>query len=87
MNTQTVFQAGNSIVVAIPKHLARDFKLGVGHQVLVDASSDGEAIMVKPVRKTDKTTKKSRASDVEFQNWLSMVLEEDKKLLDELSRR
>ncbi len=87
MNTQTIFQAGNSIVVAIPKHIARDFKLGVGHQVLVDASSDGEAILIKPVRKTDKDIKRSRASDVEFQNWLTMVLEEDKELLDELSRR
>ena len=87
MNTQTVFQAGNSIVVAIPKHIARDFKLDAGHKVVVDKSSDGEAIVVKPVRKTDIASKKRSASDTEFQNWLNMVLEEDKGLLDELSRR
>ena len=87
MNTQTIFQAGNSIVVAIPKHIARDFKLEVGHQVVVDPSADGETIVVKPVKKTDKTAKGNRASDVEFQKWLNEFMEENGEILDELATR
>jgi len=87
MNTQTIFQAGNSIVVAIPKHIARDFKLDAGHQVVVDKSADGEAIVVKPVKKTGKTATQNRAADKEFQKWLNEFMEENGEILDELATR
>lgn len=87
MQTQTIFQAGNSFVVAIPQHIARDMGLKVGQKVIVDRSVDGEKIEVKPTQKKVKNIKQSRASDAEFQAWLNMVLEEDKELLDELAHR
>lgn len=87
MNTQTVFQAGNSIVVAIPQHIARDFKIKAGHQVTVGISADGDAIQFTPVRKTDHVKKLNRAADKEFQKWLTEFMNENGEILDELATR
>lgn len=77
---QTIFQAGNSDVVALPKELG--FKRG--EKVVVEKGSDNGVVTIKKV-----SLKKSKGtvSDVEFKKWLADVLEEDAEILDELANR
>lgn len=77
---QTIFQAGNSDVVALPKELG--FKRG--EKVVVEKDSDNGVVTIKKV-----SLKKSKGtvSDVEFKKWLADVLEEDAEILDELANR
>lgn len=82
---QTVFQAGNSSVVAIPRQLLQEMGLSVGQKVTVDKVDD-ETIVVKkatekPVRKTDPRTSR------EFQKWLRVFTKENAEILDELAER
>ena len=86
MQTQTVFQAGNSLVVAIPKHVAKDLNIRKGHKVFVDKSPEGDAIVIKHADKASAqkpTTHTSR----EFNQWLDQFIQEDGELLDELASR
>lgn len=81
MQTQVIFQAGNSSVVAIPK----SFGFKKGERVLVEKISDNEdAIAIKKV--SAKKANGSAASK-EFKKWLTNVLEEDAEILDELADR
>lgn len=84
MNTQTIFQAGNSNAVTIPTPLMKEIGLKRGNKVTVErlGDTDNLVIITKPQKKTPKT-----AVSVEFQKWLSTFLEEDKELLDDLARR
>lgn len=75
------------MVVAIPKHIARDMNIRVGHKVVVDRSPDGESVMIKRSQKTAYPKKGSRASQVEFQKWLSEFMPENGEILDELATR
>lgn len=85
MQIQTIFQAGNSDVVAIPKHLLEELNLKKGQKVTVEKASDDEAIMI---RKASKSTKSSRkVSHTEFNKWLDKVIKEDAEILDELAVR
>jgi len=85
MQTQTIFRAGNSDVVAIPKDLLRELKMASGQKVIVARLPGEEAIVIKKAVKKVKT-KKGRVSE-EFKNWLSKVLKEDREILDELALR
>lgn len=83
MNTQSIFQVGNSNVVAIPSHLMRELGLKKGQEVIVDRIPDSNAIVVTP-----KTTKKTGLlSDNEYKLWLKKFFDEDGALLDELASR
>ena len=84
MQTQTVFKAGNSYVVSIPKHLAKELNIKSGQKVSVEKTSDSNGIIIK--RETKKSSKESSA-DLEFKRWLKIALEEDKEILDELATR
>ena len=86
MNIQTVFRAGNSNVVAIPKNLTDELNIKSGQKVIVEKDSSKEAIII---RKHSKTTRKSAKSAVnaEFKKWLNEVLDEDAEILDELATR
>ncbi|OGG27048.1 hypothetical protein A2960_02790 [Candidatus Gottesmanbacteria bacterium RIFCSPLOWO2_01_FULL_39_12b] len=87
MQTQTIFQAGNSEVVAIPKYLAKELNLKKGQKVIVEKAPDGEAIVIKKVNKTRTKTKAKVSSSTEFKKWLSNVIKEDSEILDELAVR
>lgn len=82
MQTQTIFKAGNSNVVAIPKALLKDLGIKKGQKVYVDKTPDGTALVVKPAEKRAK-----KATTREFEKWINKVLEEDAKILDELAIR
>ncbi len=87
MQTQTIFQAGNSEVVAIPKHLLEELKLKKGQKVTVEKAPDGETIVIKKVNKNSTITKTKVSSNTEFKKWLSNVIKEDAEILDELAVR
>lgn len=84
MNTQSIFQVGNSNAVTIPIPLMKKIGLKRGHRVLVErlGNTDNLIIITKPEKKVAKN-----AVSAEFQKWLSTFLEEDKELLDDLARR
>ncbi len=77
MQVQTVFKAGNSNVVALPK----DLGFRVGDKITINKLNGGlfieEAVKQKPKKAIAK----------EFQKWLKDVLKEDKEILDELAIR
>ncbi len=81
MQTQIIFQAGNSDVVAIPKN----FGFKRGEKVLVEKTSDGEDIIT--IKKVSARKQNESASSTEFKKWLNNVLEEDAEILDELADR
>lgn len=85
MQTQTVFRAGNSNVVAIPKDLSRELKITPGQKVVVAKVPEEEAIIIKKITKIKKT--KESTIDREFKNWLEGALREDEEILDELAVR
>lgn len=85
MQTQTVFRAGNSNVVAIPKDLSRELKITPGQKVIVAKVPEEEAIVIKKVTKTKKT--KESTISREFKSWLKKTLKEDEEILDELAVR
>lgn len=87
MNTQTLFQAGNSTVVAIPKHLARELNLTIGKKVVLDKSPDGEGLIVKRVKKQINAKQKPDAARVEFDKWYNEFIKENGEILDELATR
>ena len=82
MQTQTVFKAGNSDVVAIPKSLGKDLGITSGRKVTVDR--EGERIVIE---RATKTKAKVSSTNKEFKKWLKEVLEEDAEILDELANR
>lgn len=79
MQVQTVFKAGNSEVVALPKELG--FKKG--DRVIVEKASENE-VLVKRV--TSRKTK-AAASKTEFDKWLKVFIDENGEILDELAER
>ena len=84
MYNQTVFEAGNSLVVTVPKEIVRKLNLKPGNRVVVKPSIEDNQFIVekpaaiKPARKT--------ASEKEFINWLDQTLKEDSEILDELAK-
>lgn len=76
MSIQTIFKAGNSQVVAIPKNMP--FK--TGQKVLVE-KADEETIIIK------KASSSPKKSDTEFKKWLDIFMEENGEILDELAER
>ena len=81
MQTQVIFQAGNSSVVAIPK----SFGFERGEKVFVEKNSDDENVIT--VKKIQAKRQNKSASGAEFKKWLNNVLEEDAEILDELENR
>ena len=87
MDTQKVFRAGNSNVVAIPKHIFDDLGLKTGQKVFVERTDD--VILIKKVKKIPKTITKNGKSKIsaEFQKWLDTFMKENGEILDELAVR
>lgn len=88
MQTQRVFQAGNSNVVAIPKSLMRDVGFKSGQKVMVEKTQSGDAIIIKKAIKA-KTAPRTFHPVVshEFKKWLDQFMEENGGILDELAVR
>lgn len=82
MTTQTIFQAGNSNVVAIPAQYLADMNLATGHKVIVD-KVDYDTIIIKKT----STKVSGKKSELEFQKWLSSFMAENAEILDELADR
>lgn len=83
MQTQTIFQAGNSSVVAIPKYLMEDLNLSVGSKVIVDKADDNSVI----IKKTSPAKAKKGHVDAAFKKWLNVFMKENGEILDELAER
>ena len=84
MYTQKIFQAGNSLVVTVPKEIVRQLNLKPGNRVVVGPLEGNRFHIEKPT--SAKPAKKS-ASEKEFKSWLAQTLEEDSEILDELAKR
>ena len=54
MQVQTVFKAGNSDVVAIPKSIGRSVGIKSGQKVVVEESPDGNSVVVRKITKISK---------------------------------
>jgi len=83
MYTQTVFAAGNSLVVTVPREIVRKLNLKPGNRVVVGPLEGNRFQIEKPI--PVKPAKKS-VSEKEFKNWLAQTLEEDSEILDELAK-
>jgi antitoxin component of MazEF toxin-antitoxin module len=83
MNTQSIFQVGNSNAITIPPHLMKELGLKKGQEVIVERLSETESFIVTPKNKHTK----SKLTEKEYQKWLANFLEEDADLLDELATR
>ncbi len=83
---QTMYQAGNSLVVSIPREIAKDLNLRKGHKVHVDKSPEGDAVVIKRAKKAFPQRPSTQASR-EFNRWLDQFIEEDGGILDELASR
>lgn len=86
MQTQQIFQAGNSSVVAIPKHLLKDLNFKNGQKVELDKTSDGNALIIRKAVKPAGRLKKSPVT-AEFRKWMDSFMKENKEILDELAVR
>jgi antitoxin component of MazEF toxin-antitoxin module len=71
MQTQTIFKAGNSEVVAIPKHILKEMKLGNGQKIIIEKVPNEEIIEIRrvPVKQYKASSTKS-----EFKKWLNSEL-------------
>jgi putative addiction module antidote len=83
MQTQTIFQVGNSNAVTIPQHLMKELNLKKGQDVIVDRLTDTDAIII--TSKSKSTTPK--LAENEYQKWLTSFFKEDGDLLNELATR
>ncbi len=84
MQIQTIFKAGNSGVVSIPKDLMEELGLEIGKKVVVGKNEEGTEIIIKKVVKT-KISATSSAVGSEFKKWLKEATKEDAEILDQLA--
>lgn len=85
MNTQTIFQAGNSHVISISPALLREWDYTHGQQVTMKL--DNDKLVIEKITPSKKTALSSSETTSEFKKWLSDVLKEDAEVLDELALR
>lgn len=86
MQTQTIFRAGNSQVVAIPRGLGKELGFKLGQKVVVGKAGNGEVMVVKKAESSSVKDKKTGVN-AEFKKWLRTAIEEDAEILDELAVR
>lgn len=81
MQIQTVFKAGNSHVVAIPKELNSKLNIKAGQKVVLEESGNGN-ILIRKV-----TAGKVISLEKNFKKWWQVFLKENAEILDELAVR
>jgi len=79
--TQTIFRAGNSNVVAIPKSISEDLGLQKGSKVRV--GQKGESIVISPVKKIDQ----SHGVNHKFMKMVDEFMNEHADVLEKLAKR
>ncbi|MEK7112847.1 MAG: AbrB/MazE/SpoVT family DNA-binding domain-containing protein [Patescibacteria group bacterium] len=82
MQIQTVFRAGNSDVVAVPKSLGKELGIKTGQKVIIDKEGDKVTIQKLSSRKPEQAS-----GDREFKRWWKEFLKENAGILDELAVR
>ena len=82
MQIQTIFKAGNSDVVSIPRDLTDEYGYNQGLMVQVVPTGYGDDLIIKKVKKINKSKSKITT---EFKSWLKSTLDEDGEILDELA--
>lgn len=80
MNTQTIFKAGNSDVVSLPKGVMDEVGFKRGSEVVVQSVPELGGVLIKNV-------KSKNIAKGEFETWLKKALSEDAGILDELEKR
>jgi antitoxin component of MazEF toxin-antitoxin module len=83
MQTQTIFRAGNSNVIAIPSYILDDSNFKAGHKITLD-KVDENTMVIKTI--TPSKQKKITA-DTAFKKWLDVFMKENGEILDELAER
>ena len=81
MQIQTVFKAGNSDVISIPKYLSEETGIKSGKKIVVSELNGG--LFIKEIKKEEK----KKGISKEFRKWLKDVLKEDEEILNELAVR
>ena len=81
MQIQTVFKAGNSSVVAIPKAIAKELGIKAGKKVAVTHSADSFTFSTR----VPKTSKHETVSDKEFVDLIKDVESRYGPALEELA--
>lgn len=83
MQTQTVFRAGNSEVVAIPPEVKKKTGVKIGSKITVGVATDGKTIVINQVG--------SKSGDSvlmpEFYSWLKEFNKKYGSALEELARK
>ena len=82
MQIQTVFRAGNSDVVVIPKSLGRELGIKNGQKVVIE--KEGDRVVIE---KLSKKTSRIDTQGKDFKRWWTEFLKENAKILDELAVR
>lgn len=80
MQLQTIFKAGNSHVVTIPKELIDELNLKVGEKVTVEKAPLGDGVVIKKPKNDNRF-----AADLNA--WFKIFIKENGKILDELAVR
>ncbi len=83
MQIQTVFKAGNSNVVAIPKDISKELGLNPGQKVTVE-KTEGDQLVIK---KVTRVKKEEKMVDEDFKKWWRAFLKDNAEILDELALR
>ena len=81
MQTQTIFKAGNSNVIAIPSYILEDSNFKAGNKITV-SKVDEDTMVIKT---TVPSKSKKIAADVAFKKWLEVFMKENGEILDELA--
>ena len=83
MYTQTVFEAGNSLVVTVPKEIVRKLNLRPGNRVVV-GPLEGNRFHIE--KSTSAKPAKKSVSEEAHQEWLKVFMEENSEILNELAK-
>ncbi|MEK7127833.1 MAG: hypothetical protein AAB838_03880 [Patescibacteria group bacterium] len=83
LQTLTIYQAGNSAAVTIPRRYLEELGLVVGQSVVMEKIPETEALLITPTRKNVVKT----GVTTEFRKWLANFLDEDAAILKGLADR
>lgn len=81
--TLTIYQAGNSAAVTIPRQYLEELGLAVGQRVVMEKIPETAALLITP---TGRNVVKSGVT-TEFKKWLAGFLDEDAAILKGLADR
>jgi antitoxin component of MazEF toxin-antitoxin module len=86
MQTQTIFQVGNSNAVTIPSYLMKDLKLKKGQKVTVEKTPDENAVIIKAVSSKIKPAISTTGLTPEFKDWLDNIEEKESDIIKALAK-